>query len=243
MPEQRIASITWLSRSEGDPALLGRAARIPVNHGSAEEVLALRPDLVLAGRYTTGATRALLERAGVPLLEVEPAGDWDGVRRTVREVAAAVQAPVRGEALLAAMDADLRRLAERGPRAPVRVIGWGGSGEDVPGRDTMFNTIVEAAGAVNVAALSAGTRSFDVEQVLRANPAVLMRGAAYAGHPALRNLAATHRALRGRDYLTITYPEAVYGCAVPRAARAAVELAAVLDQVRVQPHATAEQQR
>ena len=50
LPPQRIASITWLSRTEGDPALLDIARQLPVNHGSPEEVLAARPDLVLAGK-------------------------------------------------------------------------------------------------------------------------------------------------------------------------------------------------
>ena len=70
---EHIASVTWLSRSEGDPALRPLARRLPANHGGAEEVLAARPDLVIAGLYTTSTTRRLLQRAGIPLLEVEPA--------------------------------------------------------------------------------------------------------------------------------------------------------------------------
>ena len=132
LPESRLVSITWLSRTEGDPELLALAARLPVNHGSAEEVLQVRPDLVVAGRFTTGTTRALLKRTGVRLLEIEPVADWDGIRRVTREVAAAVGERERGERLLAAMDADLAALAARQAAEPVRVIGWGGAGDDVP---------------------------------------------------------------------------------------------------------------
>jgi iron complex transport system substrate-binding protein len=229
LPPERIASITWLSRSEGDPLLSPLAQRLPVNHGSAEEVLAAQPDLVLAGRFTTSSTRAQLRRVGIPMLEVDAANDWDGIRRVTREVAAALGASQKAEELLAAMDADLAVLARERPARPVRVIGWGGGGDDVPGRDTLFNTILESAGGVNLAALEDGARSFDIEQVLLADPEVVMRGAAYSGKPALRNSVATHRALRSRhDVRLITYPEAVYGCGVPRASRAARELAATL---------------
>jgi iron complex transport system substrate-binding protein len=233
LPPERIVSLTWLSRSEGDPALLPLALRIPVNHGTAEEVLAARPDLVVAGRYTTSATRAMLRRVGVPVLEIDPASDWEGIRTVTRTVAAAVGAQARAEELLATMDAELAQLRARRVDAPLRVIGWGGSGDDVPGRDTLFNAILEAAGAVNIAAQDVGVRSYDLEQVLRADADVLMRGAAYSGTPALRNVAATHPVLRRHAARMITYPEGVYGCGVPRASAMAVQLAATLDQVRI----------
>lgn len=233
VPPERIASITWLSLTEGDPSLLPVAQRLPVNHGSAEEVLALRPDLVIAGRFTTTTTRALLKRVGVPLLEVDAASDWDAVRRTTREVAAAVGAKARGEQLVGEMDARLSALAARRSAVPVRTIGWSGAGDDVPGADTMFNTILETAGGVNLAARAAGAGSFDLEQLLLARPQVLLRGAAYSAKPALRNEVARHRVLRGLpDLVTIEYPEAVYGCGVPSAAQLAEELAGKLEQAR-----------
>jgi iron complex transport system substrate-binding protein len=232
LPPQRIVSITWLSRTEGDPTLLQTARQLPVNHGSPEEVLAARPDLVLAGKYTTANTRALLQRVGIPVLEVDPVTDWEGIRRVTLQVAAALGAEGRAHELLDAMDADLAQLALARPAQPVRVIGWGGAGEDVPGRDTLFNTILETAGGINLAALDNGPRSFDIEQVLLADPQVVLRGAAYSGKPSLRNSVATHRVLRERlGAQLVTYPEAVYGCGVPRASQLARELAITLRNV------------
>ncbi|MEO8307169.1 MAG: ABC transporter substrate-binding protein [Pseudomonadota bacterium] len=229
LPPQRIVSITWLSRTEGDPALLKLAQQLPVNHGSPEEVLAARPDLVLAGKYTTASTRALLQQVGIPVLEVDSAADWEGIRRITLQVAAALGAQSKARELLADMDADLAQLAHERPVQPIRVIGWGGSAEDVPGRDTLFNTILESAGGVNLAALDNGARSFDLEQVLLADPQVVMRGAAYSGKPSLRNSVATHPVLREKlGAHMIAYPEAVYGCGVPRASQLARELATTL---------------
>jgi iron complex transport system substrate-binding protein len=229
VPAQRIVSITWLSRTEGDPALLSLARQLPVNHGSPEEVLAARPDLVLAGKYTTANTRALLQRVGIRVLEVDPVTDWAGIRRVTQQVATALGAEAKGRQLLDSMDADLAQLARERTAQPVRVIGWGGGAEDVPGRDTLFNTILESAGGINLAALDHGPRSFDLEQVLLADPQVVMRGAAYSGKPSLRNFIATHRVLRARlGAHMVTYPEAVYGCGVPRASRVARDLAVTL---------------
>ena len=57
LPPNRIASITFLSRDASNSFLWPQAAKVPINYGSAEEVLAERPDFVLAGTYTTPATR------------------------------------------------------------------------------------------------------------------------------------------------------------------------------------------
>ena len=232
LPPQRIASLTWLSRSEGDPDLLSLARRVPANHGTAEEVLAARPDLVIAGAYTTSATRRLLAGAQTPLLLLQPVQDWDGIRAVTREVAAAVGEVARGEQLLAEMDATLAALAAVRPADPVRVIGWSG-GTDVPGRDTLFDAILTAAGGVNIGAQVSGRSSFDLEQLLAMRPEVLMRGAAYAATPALRNEAAQHRVVRQRYAgAQLRYPEALYGCGVPQSAQAGVQLRTQLLAVR-----------
>lgn len=225
LPPSRIASITWLSRSEGDPSLLPLAQRLPVNHGRAEEVLAARPDLVLAGAFTTTLTRQLLERSGQRVVVVQPVHDWDGIRAQTRELAQLLGEPARGEQLLAAMDRDLARLAARRPVQAWRVLGWSGNGMDIPGRDSLFDTLVRSAGADNVGAAVAGQVAFDLERLLQLQPQVLMHGAAYAGLPAWRNEALRHRALRARFAgAQLAYPEALYSCGVPASARAALQL-------------------
>ena len=47
-----------------------RLAGLKALRGTAEEVLALAPDLVIAGEYTTGPTVDLLRRLGVDVLVV-----------------------------------------------------------------------------------------------------------------------------------------------------------------------------
>jgi iron complex transport system substrate-binding protein len=177
----------------------------------------------------------LLKRAGVPLLEVDTANDWDAIRRVTREVAAAVGASDRGEALLASMDAELAAIAElRGPQ-PVRAIGWSGAAEDVPGADTLFNTILATAGGVNLAARATGRSGFDLETVVRLRPQVLLRGTGGSGH-ALRDGMAGHPALRAVPGITvIDYPEGLWACGVPAAAGYALDLARRLRSLRGEP--------
>jgi len=226
VPPERIASLTWLARTDGDLAQRELAARLPINRGGAEEILAVHPDLVLAGRYTTATTRALLRRVGVPMVEVDAALDWQGIRRVTREVAAAVGASEQGEALLARMDAELATIAALRAPLPVRAIGWSGAAEDVPGADTLFNTILTTAGGINLAARPAGGSAFDLETVLRLRPQVLLRGTSFGEGRALRSGLANHRALRALPGLTvIDYPEGAWACGIPATATHALELA------------------
>jgi len=231
---QRIASLTWLARTDGNAQQRALAMRLPANRGSAEEVLAAHPDLVLAGRYTTSTTRALLRRVGINVLEVDAVQDWDGIRRVTREVAAAVGESARGEAMLAHMDAQLARIESLPSVTPVRAIGWSGAAGDVPGEDTLFNTILTTAGGVNIAARPAGRSGFDLEQVVRARPRLLLQGTSYAEDRGLRSGATHHPVLRALPGLTVMeYPEGPWACGVPAAADHALELAGKLRALSV----------
>ena len=61
LPPERIASVTWLSRDPDGSLMFREAARVDINHGMSEEVLRQKPDLVIAGAFTTPATRGLLK--------------------------------------------------------------------------------------------------------------------------------------------------------------------------------------
>ncbi len=226
VPEPRIASITWLSRSEGDPAWVSAANRLPVNYGSAEEVLRLKPDLVLVGQFTTFQTRAILQRVGIPVLVVESVSDWEGIRRVTRQVALAVGEAAKGEQLLQQMDEQLAALKGRRSDKGLRVLGWDGDADSVPGRDTLFHHLVEAAGAINLGGSTTAQTSYDLEQVLQARPDVLLQGRSYSEHPSLSRQRPRHPVLRrALNPVVMTYPEAVFGCGVPRAAQLALQLA------------------
>jgi len=227
LPPGRIASVTWLSRDPGTSPMAAAAARVGVNHGQAEEVLRQRPDLVIAGSYTTPALKGMLARVGTPVLEVDDAPDAPAIRRVTREIAAAVGARARGEALIAAMDEGLAELArDAGP--PVEVAAWDRSGF-AAGPGTLFATLLAAAGARDVAAGADGFggRRPDVEELLRARPAVLVRsapGGATRGDD-LTDHRAVRRLWRGR---TVTVLQSDTVCGTPLLAAAARRLRAQL---------------
>lgn len=226
VPRERIASISWPGRDAARSLLPGRADGIPTNHGAAEEILAARPDLILASPWTSAVARQLAQRTGARVELVEDANDFPQIRARLRQLGKAVGEPARAEALVRGMDAELARLATTAPRRPLRVVAWSG-GRAAPGRGTLTDAIIRAAGAENIAARFDDGRyaDFGLEELLEARPDAILQGIAGHEPPSLRKTAIDHPVLRrhfaGRQ---IAYPEAAYACGLPQSARAATEL-------------------
>lgn len=235
VPPERIASVTYLSLTRSNSYLWSQARHLPINHGLAEEVLAEKPDLVLAGTYSTAAARALLKQVGAALLELGPANSFEEIRIQTRAVAHALGADTRGEELITRMDTTLRDLAATRPAATIRVAGWNGGGS-VPGKGTLFDAILTAAGGVNIAATTQGVRSgaFSIEELLLAKPDVLAYGVNGNDAPGLRTDADQHPViLKLYAHRRVTYPEALFSCGMPESADAAQALrGSLLDAMR-----------
>src|ERR1700679_843889 len=78
-PPSHIASISYLSREKASLKLWPEAAQLPVNHNSAEEVLAVHPDLVLTDEFTSPAMRDVLARSGARVVAVPAAENFEQI--------------------------------------------------------------------------------------------------------------------------------------------------------------------
>jgi len=154
----QLISVSYLAHT-GAVAQLAEAARaLPANHGLAEEIYLLRPDLVLAGRYSTVATVAMLERLGIPVVRFEPENSLDEVEAALRQMGDLLGRQAQAGELIAAFRRDRAALASRlttrrtagrthpGPRAVLySARGWTG------GSHTLSGDILRSAGLQNLA--------------------------------------------------------------------------------------------
>ena len=225
----RIASVTFLSREKAGLKYWPQAANIPINHGSAEEILSTRPDLILTDPFMAPSLRPLLAKTGAKIVEVPPAENFEQIRAVTRLVAKAVGEEARGEALIAKMDAELRVVATHRLKKMLTVAGWG-TGGYVPGTGGLFDAMLTAAGARNVERGAFGY--YDVESLIAANPDALVYGDTYSGTTSLRSDQDLHPALLKRYAgRRITYT-ALYGCGVPQSAAIARQLQNALLKVQ-----------
>jgi iron complex transport system substrate-binding protein len=238
LPPSRIASVTWLSRDPESSVMAKAAMRVGVNHGQAEEVVRQKPDLVIAGSFTTPATRALLKKLGYPMIEVNEAASFDDIRVVTRQIAEAVGERARGEALIRHMDEGLATLA-REPVKPVRVAAWDGAGFSAM-KGSLYDAVLGVAGAVNVADLppAANYGEPDAEVLLAAAPDLLLQGAPGSQFPGLRDDVARHPLVRRywADRM-VTVKPTVYFCGTPFAADGARMLRQDIQAAAARPHA------
>lgn len=233
VPKERIASITYLAKEPAAVLMPGADRGVAINHGTAEEVVRDRPDLILASPWSTPVMRRLAARVGAPVVEIEATNSFEDIRRITRQIGELVGEPERAEALIAQMDAELAELAASRPARPLQVVAWS-SGNSVPGEGTLTHEIILAAGAVNLAAKmpDASFSSFGLEELLAARPDAILRGEDRYDAPALRDSVNEHpvvrKAFAGRQ---LTYPSALYTCGLPQSAGAVRQLRQALSAI------------
>lgn len=145
----QIAALTRFARDPEMSADAVRARSYPVTRGSAEEVLALRPDLIVATPGRVEVTMAQLRNRAIATLDVPPANSYAEIVGQVRTVAKAIGHPERGEALVARMDealAAVPRVAGRG-----KVAAYYQRRGYLTGTGTLVNELLRRVGLRNLA--------------------------------------------------------------------------------------------
>ena len=212
-PESAVA----LSPLASDPSLsvvAAEARRLPWVRPDAEAVLALHPDLVLAGPYGAQTTLAALERRGLRIEQTGLPQNFREIRRETRHMAVALGVPARGDDLLRRMDAELAGIPKVRPRRAVYLEARGYEA----GVGSLEAAVLRAAGLVNVG--EAGRPG--LEAIVTDPPQVLVVPEV-PEYPSLATELLRHPALRGIPRLTL--PPALVACAGPWTAHAAALLA------------------
>jgi iron complex transport system substrate-binding protein len=234
---RQIVTLSWLSADPDESLLAADAAPHALNYGSAEELLHLAPDVVVAGAYTNAFTRTMLRDLGYTVVDVMPAESIDDIEATLRQVAAAIGRAERGEALIAAMRARVERYRRTRPASPVQavVVRPGGFTVEAP---SLAHELMTLAGLRNLPAEAGLDRwgSLSVETLLRAEPELLIFTRYRGAEPSLANAVLAHpalRALEGRvasaaldsSFWTCGLPDSLDSVDVMRSAATAVRAA------------------
>ncbi len=209
----QLVSVSRLAADPHSSAMAGAARAFPANHGRAEEIYLLKPDLVLAGRYSSRATVGMLRRVGLRVALFDTATSLADTRARIAQMARALGREEAGAALIADFDARLAMLAA--PESGRRAALYHPNGYTLGG-GTLADDILRAGGFGNVARDlgQRGGGTLALEQLVMAAPDLLIRAQPLPGasrsedvmaHPALERLAAATAGLR------ITSPDWICG--------------------------------
>jgi iron complex transport system substrate-binding protein len=224
----RIAALSHYSHDPASSSIGPSGATYPFTYETAEEVLALRPDLVLAARYSSPATRAALARLGVRTALFAVPETVEESLTQVREVARVVQRPERGEALIAQIRAALAAAAPK-PGTPRLTAVTFQSGGFATGPGTLMDEMMRRCGFDNKALAYGLTRTGDIslERLVADPPDVLLAGEAAPGAPNWADRILNHPALRraGVRMHRAVFPQQLTFCGGPVLIRSARMLA------------------
>jgi len=231
------AQIAALSLYATDPAysyLAEQAKALPHDAGAAETVIQRDPDLVLAGRFTKRETRSMLKRLGFKVVELDTVKSIDDSIAQIRDVAALLGHPERGNALIDRIEAARAKAAAGVPAGahPPTVAVYQRRGY-VTGQNTLTGELLRLAGFADMGGQLAGkTGGFvPLERIVTDKPDMLVvadaqtvaadQGSALLAHPALRELYPPERRIALPGRLTIcagpSLPEAIETLAAERA--------------------------
>jgi iron complex transport system substrate-binding protein len=240
LPPERLVAVT---RWADDAEMSNVAGRVPpgpvrLPRADLERLIALRADLVVVSEYTDADFLRLLEKSGLRYHRMSGLDTLAGIRTAIVDLGSAVGTPDAAGRLTARFDAVLADLGHRveGAKRP-RVLYW--ADPHTAGAGTAIGSLIEAAGAVNVARELGlhGIVPIAGEMAFAADPDVFLvtRGSGAATALPRHPLLSRTRAVRERG--VVEMPNRLLVALSDRAADAAWWLASRLHPARV-PEAT-----
>jgi iron complex transport system substrate-binding protein len=215
---KNIASVTWLAATSSASNVADLAMQIPVNHGLAEEVIPLDPDLVVAGIYTARAAVALLKRTGIPVLDLDVPRSLSEIRAQYRQVGQALGEEERAERVIAEMDSRLAAIPVNLTSPRPRAMVFNPNGYTI-GKGTLTDEIITRAGMENLSATLGIDKysQISLETVVTNAVDVLIVSAYRDGPPAMATEVLRHPVLAkiaDRTRIAVV-PSRLWACAGP----------------------------
>jgi iron complex transport system substrate-binding protein len=231
----QIAGLSPFARDKKLSWFAAKAEGLPLLSGTAEEIITIKPDLIVADRYTKRATREFIRARGAPLEEFDTVLTLAESRRQILRFGDITGAKQRAAERVAELDAALAALKAVALTSGLRVLplsrrGW------VAGGRTLISELLSEAGLRNAADdLGFKNGGFaSLETIIALKPDALListdehnaedQGAAMLLHPAIRNAFPAERRIVLAENLTI--------CGGPMLAEAMRVLAAQLGRIK-----------
>ena len=194
-PEQ-ILGLSPFSRDAWQSWAADDARKYPRLSGGAEDVLVLKPDVVVASLFDKRSTRELLKAQGLRVTEFSVPRNLDEVKAQIRKMGEIAGHSDRATAEIVRIDGAVGRarnvvLEKHYSVLPLSRRGW------VFGKDSLISSLLSEVGLFNAAAdLELGTGGFaSLETIVKTRPDLLVvseagdraedDGRAFLLHPAL----------------------------------------------------------
>jgi len=195
--------------------------------GRVEEIIALKPDLIVAGQFTSSASNQLLETLGYPVIKIGLPYTMAGIFEQIEAIGKEVNAEVAAGSLVNNFKRRLAVLNKKKRQAPLlRAIVYYANGYSA-GQQTIVNEILNVAGFTNIAAEEGliGVAPFSLERLVTSKPDVLILGELTNNESSLAHRLLQHKAIKEMINVgqveKILVPDRLWNCAGPSSIAAA----------------------
>ena len=208
----QIAGLTANATSPEMSAEAARARGLRLLGTSAEEILAIEPDLIVGLPARSNVAIGALKKQDYRMLDLRSADTLEQIFASIRQTAAAVGHPERGEALIAQMNRDLAQIPKPGHG---KVAAYYQRRGFMTGTDTLIDELMGRMGLVNLARKlnKPPLAQVSLEEMVAARPDYLIVESATDRVTDLGTEMLHHPALRGIPRISI--PQAWTVCGSP----------------------------
>ncbi|WP_439273165.1 ABC transporter substrate-binding protein [Pseudochrobactrum sp. HB0163] len=178
----QILSVSHIAADPVSSPVAQQAKKYNLNHSGLEEILALKPDLVLASVYTAPDKLAALEQAGIPVERFGYAQNFADIVQQIAHMGNVLGRKPQADAQIAALDQALAALPEA---EPVTALVYEPNGY-ISGAGTLADETMRQLGITNLAATDnkTGAGRISLEDLVRLKPDLVIEPEFYA-KPAL----------------------------------------------------------
>ena len=213
-PPGQIIGLSPFARDAARSWAAARVGTIPVLSGTAEEIMVMKPDLVVSSRFTKRETRAFIRARGIPLEEFGLVKTLADAKAQIHRFGEITGNARRASERIAELDAATDLLRAAASASPVRVLplsrrGW------VSGEDSLITDLLKQGGLGNAASelglQAGGIVTLEAIVMLRPDAILISRdslkaedqGSAMLLHPSIQHLFPPERRLVLPERLTV----------------------------------------
>ncbi|HIF18795.1 MAG TPA: ABC transporter substrate-binding protein [Cycloclasticus sp.] len=220
LPPERLVGITNLASDSGISFQHERALQYHQHNGRVEEIIALKPDLIVAGAFTSQTANHLLEKLGYSVIQIGLPKTLVEIEAQVMKLGHEVGAVEQAVAMVRTMSDSLDLLRTTRVSGSPKAAIYYANGFSA-GKQTIVDEVLIMAGFRNIAAEKGldYVAPLSMEALLKAEPDVLILGRYQENTNSMAHQVLQHPALQAyiqsSQAITISMPDSYWDCAGP----------------------------
>lgn len=215
LPHERLVSISYLTANPIWSPIAEQVRGVPLNHGLAEEIVPLRPEVVFAGEFDAPNAIELLKKLGLRVKRLPLPRKLDDINVQIVQLAELIGAQQKAQQMVQDINHQIAELKTANIGKTPLTAFWYSANGVVIGDGTLEHELMQLAGLRNLAA-ERGMFSFnqlDLELLLSAKPQILIVEESSDDAFSLAREYLSHPALKHADFKIVILPTGLSGCA------------------------------